>query len=255
MFTFRDAYAAKFYFDRLRLKNNVLFDPHYNICESILKNGFVCQQIGMKSLKKDEILLDLGCGNGHLSRTISRLYQMHCIGFDPKLNLKIRIQNFKFNFKNSILGNSGRVRLYKKDYKQFVKKFGLSKFTIIIDNCSVTHFEPGKYGSINNGWGLLVEDLSTQMRPNSIFICATDVVIGNRINSEFCYEKDLLEYFEKSFDILNKNMINIDDEFYKIESHYSEILNFNFKRVPPPNTVEGQALGILGFVAKRKTNL
>ena len=93
------------------------------------------------------------------------------------------------------------------------------------------------------------------MRPNSIFICATDVVIGNRINSEFCYEKDLLEYFEKSFDILNKNMINIDDEFYKIESHYSEILNFNFKRVPPPNTVEGQALGILGFVAKRKTNL
>ena len=55
--------------------------------------------------------------------------------------------------------------------------------------------------------------------------------------------------------ILDVKFRHIDDEFYKIESHFSEILNFNFKRVPPPNTVEGQALGILGFVAKRKANL
>ena len=51
---------------------------------------------------------------------------------------------------------------------------------------------------------ILVEDLRAQMTPDSVFICATDVVIENRVNSEFCYETDLLEYFGKSFGIFKK---------------------------------------------------
>jgi SAM-dependent methyltransferase len=256
MFKFLDAYAAKFYFDRLRVSGNLLFDSHYNICESILKNAYVCQQVKLFNKGINSTVLDLGCGNGHLSRTLARLYQIKCVGFDPNISLICRLKNHYFNFKNLLNQNPGRVKLYKKTYAQFFKKIGINQFNIIIDNCSVTHFDVRPYKKINFGWKQLVENLAANQGNESVFICATDVIVGTKVNSEFVYEFDLLNYFKNNdFQILNQDQITIDEEFENLVFHFSEFVNFDFKRVPPPKTVDGQALGILGFIVKRKCNL
>ena len=253
MFTFENAYTAKFYFDRLRMNHKILFDSHYNILESVLKNVYICQQVILRNPSPQSKLLDMGCGNGHLSRTIAELTQMKCVGFDPKINMKIRYQNFKFNFKNLILGKNARVKLYKKNHEEFLLHFDVESFNFIIDNCSVTHFDSAPKNRTNLGWHFIVEVLQKSMNKNSLFICATDVVVGKSINSEFCFEKDLLSLFlENDLEVVNVNMITNEPAFDEIKKHYAEFLNYDFKRVPPPYTVDGQALGIYGFVAKAK---
>jgi len=253
LFTFENAYSAKFYFDRMRIKHKILFDSHYNILESVLKNAYICQQVILRNPSPGSLLLDMGCGNGHLSRAIAEVTQIKCIGFDPKINIKTRYINFKFNLKNLILGKSARVRVYKKNHVQFMRKFDMGSFKFIIDNCSVTHFDSRANKQTNSGWNFVVESLSKSMSENSFFICATDVVVGNLINSEFCYESDLLSLLlENNLEVLDTNSIIKESDFKDLETHYSEFLKSEFKRVPPPNTVEGQALGIFGFVAKAK---
>ena len=253
MFTFENAYSAKFYFDRMRIKHKILFDSHYNILESVLKNAYICQQVILRNPLPGSLLLDMGCGNGHLSRTIAEITQIKCIGFDPKINIKTRYINLKFNLKKLILGQSARVKVYKKNHVQFMREFDIGSYDFIIDNCSITHFDSRANKKTNSGWNFVVESLKGSMCENSFFICATDVVVGNLVNSEFCYESDLLNLLlENNLEILDTNSIIKEPSFRDLETHYSEFLKSEFKRVPPPNTVEGQALGIFGFVAKIK---
>jgi predicted phage-related endonuclease len=89
---------------------------------------------------------------------------------------------------------------------------------------------------------------------NKLYFLTVNILNGeNLVNSEFCYESDLLNLLlENNLEILDTNSIIKEPSFRDLETHYSEFLKSEFKRVPPPNTVEGQALGIFGFVAKIK---
>lgn len=253
MFNFLDAYGAKFYFDRLRASENLLFDSHYNITESVLKNVFVVQQILEFTKNKKEIkTLDMGCGNMHLSRVIATLTNSLSIGFDPKINYRIRLRNYLFNFRQIKQGKKGRVKTYKMDHKTFFSKFNSITFDVVFDNCSVTHFDIKEEGVTNAGWVYTTEKVRNCLLPDGIFISATDVVIGRKTNFEFCFEEDLLELFTKTgFKIKVGANINVPKEFKQIENKFGELLELNFVRVPPPGTVDGQVLGILGFVASR----
>jgi hypothetical protein len=161
------------------------------------------------------------------------------------------MKNHYYNYKNFRKKNSGRVKLYKINYNEFKKKFRFDKFSIIIDNCSVTHFDTRPFSEINQGWQQLIYDLKNELRTDQVFICATDIVVGSKVNSEFLHETDLIENFKKYFKLTNINQIFEDENYKKLKLHFSEFLNLDFKRVPPPGTVDGQSLGILGFVVRR----
>jgi 2-polyprenyl-3-methyl-5-hydroxy-6-metoxy-1,4-benzoquinol methylase len=97
MFKFLDAYAAKFYFDRFRANENLLFDWHYNILEATIKNAYIFENVTeIISRQKIRKVLDMGCGNGHVSKNIARITGASCVGFDPNLSYKTLISVFKF---------------------------------------------------------------------------------------------------------------------------------------------------------------
>ena len=55
MFTFKDAYSAKFYFDRLRASHSLLFDSHYNICEAVVKNAYIVQRVLESAIQHQQL--------------------------------------------------------------------------------------------------------------------------------------------------------------------------------------------------------
>ena len=138
------------------------------------------------------------------------------------------------------------------NHKTFFSKFGSSTFDVVFDNCSVTHFDINEQGVTNAGWMYITEKVRNCLSPDGIFISATDVVIGRRTNFEYCFEEDLLDLITKTkFDIKVGTKIVAPKEFKLIESKFGELLKLSFVRVPPPGTVDGQILGILGLVAFR----
>jgi len=98
MFTFKDAYASKFYFDRYRVQQKYRFHWHYNILEAVIKNAYISQQVNVHAGNhKIKNILDMGCGNGHVLQFLAQTHRCNAVGFDPKADYKI-----KFLILNSI---------------------------------------------------------------------------------------------------------------------------------------------------------
>ena len=252
MFTFKDAYSAKFYFDRLRASNSLLFDSHYNICEAVIKNAYIVQRV-LESViqKKQLIILDLGSGNGHLSRLLCQLTDSICYGFDPKTNLSTRLRNYKLNFRNIINNKAGRVYASKMNHKKFFEKYG-RKYDVIFDNCSVTHFNTTKNLDTNMGWSFMAENMQNYLVDGGKYICSTDICVGDKIKSEFCFENEILNLFTTNgWMVHSQNIINQPSEFTSLAKFFDDFLKFNLLRVPPLGAIDGQALGITGFVAEK----
>jgi SAM-dependent methyltransferase len=232
------------------------FHWHYNILEATVKNAYILQSIDEISEKqKIRRVLDMGCGNGHVSKFIVQSTGADCVGFDPNINIKTKLSIFKFNLKNKIRKKNGRITVYKMNHIAFFNKNQKEKFDVIVDNCSVTHFDTKASGEINLGWVYMVNHLRKILKDDGYFISSTDVVFESKVNYEFLLESDIIKAFlEKGWKIENINKINQPQEFDCIASNFSGFMNLNFLRVPPPNTAENRALGIMGFNARYKDN-
>jgi|LakMenEpi03Aug12_release.lakeMendotaPanAssembly.Ray.scaffolds.fasta_scaffold416029_2 SAM-dependent methyltransferase len=251
MFRFEDVYAAKFYFDRYRIDHNIWFNWHYNILEAVIKNAYIAQHVeSFCKSKKINNVLDLGCGNGHVSQFLALSNQCLVNGFDPKITNKVRLINLKFNIKSKLHKNNGRTYLHKAKHIDFFLKNKL-KFDVIIDNCSVTHFDTKKENAVNAGWNFIAKEIPRHLNKDGIFITATDVAHQKGLNSEFCFESDIKETFISNDWILGDiDYIDQPEDFKKISHHFKEFLSEDFLRVPPPGVLAGGALGIMGMTAK-----
>jgi SAM-dependent methyltransferase len=252
MFSFEDAYAAKFYFDRYRRENNVWFHWHYNILEAVVKNAYIAQQTQkFSSTKKISSILDLGCGSGHVARFLAKTHRTKVIGFDLGVNTKIKSLNFKFNLKSLIKNYNCRTTMIKSDHKNFLSK-NKRKFDLIIDNCSVTHFDTSACGKSNSGWNYMAKNLKHHLNMDGAFITATDVSAGS-FSNEFCSEEGIKETFQDfDWEVKNQDQIVRPDQYMEISKWFSEFSNKRFLRVPPPNTLDKGALGISGMVFRIK---
>jgi SAM-dependent methyltransferase len=252
MFTFGQAYLAKYEFDRLRKNQKLLFDYQYNITESILKYYYIVQQIlkFQQAKPQDIIVLDLGCGNGHLSKIIVQLTGAVCYGFDPRISVKVKLNTLKFNLQNILAKRPGRIKLYKMDHLNFFEKNSL-KFDVVIDSCSVTHFNTNKFNNINEGWMETLKFLDVALKFDGVFISATDVTLPDECSTEFLQETHLLDCMNKDWVISDKDFIADNSEF----NNKTADLNFIeelFIRISPPGTVKTSLLGILGFQASKR---
>lgn len=252
MFSFEDAYAAKFYFDRYRRENDIWFHWHYNILEAVVKNAYIAQQAQILSnRKKISSILDLGCGNGHVARFLAKTHRTRVIGFDLGVNPTIQAINFKFNLKSLIKNYNCRTTLVKSDHKNFLLK-NKKKYDLIIDNCSVTHFDTNACGKSNSGWNYIAENLKTHLNIDGAFITATDVSTGV-FSNEFCSEEGIKETFQNfGWDLQNQDQIFKSEQYMQISKWFSEFSKNKFLRVPPPNTLDKGALGISGMVFRVK---
>jgi len=254
LFRYRDAFQSKFYFDRLRQRNDIPFHWHYNILEAVIKNAYIVQQVQLLSDEtKDYDILDLGCGSGHVSMAIGRLNKARLIGFDLKVSRSTRINIHKYNLKNMLMRNPSKVQITRSSHIDFFLK-SKQKFDLIIDNCSVTHFDTSPSNSINQGWRWIIENLGNYLKPGGNFISATDVGTNQSFNSEFCNEADLLSSFtEFGWELKNIDKVQIDAETDILLSKFlNQVLSESFLRLPPPNTLNNGVLGIIGFVANKK---
>lgn len=251
MFTFEDAYASKFYFDRYRMQQKYWFHWHYNILEAVIKNAYISQQANVYAANhKIKNILDMGCGTGHVSRFLAQTHRCNTFGFDPNSNYKIKLLNLKFNLKAEIRRYDCRTKIKRETHAEFFASNKI-RFDIIIDNCSVTHFDTQKHEDVNAGWDFIVRELPKHLSENGIFISATDVVYPEKVNSEFCKEADILETFKvHGWQIDNLNHMYRSKEFESITDNFIKFKDLDFIRVPPPKAADGAALGIMGMVAR-----
>jgi SAM-dependent methyltransferase len=255
LFSYQDAFQSKYYFDRLRQRKNIPFHWHYNILEAVIKNAYIVQQVQkLNNDNKIYNILDLGCGSGHVSMAIGRVINAQIIGFDLNINWQTRLDSQKYNLKNYLTGNTSSIKIFKCSHVDFFTKHNDIKFDIIIDNCSVTHFDTKPINGINIGWRNIIENLSKNLKTDGKFVCATDVGTTDAYNSEFCKEEDLIRSFsEFGWEIENQNKMQVDKASDTLLSKFlNPVYSQPFLRLPPPNTLNDGVLGIIGFVARKK---
>ena len=255
MFRYQDAFQSKYFFDRLRQRKRIPFHWHYNILEAVIKNAYIVQQVqSLSDEKKTYDILDLGCGSGHVSMAIGRIIKARLLGFDLKVNHLTRINVAKYNLRNLLMRNHSRFKIRQKSYIDFFNSQQNLKFDIIIDNCSVTHFDIKPSNSINQGWKHIIVDLGKYLKPGGHFICATDVGTRQAFNAEFCKEEDLFNSFEQfGWELKNIDKVHIDSTTDLLLTKFLNQVHYEpFLRLPPPDTLNNGVLGVTGFVASKK---
>jgi SAM-dependent methyltransferase len=256
MFNYEDAIQSKYYFDRLRQEKGLWFDWHYNILEAVIKNAYVVQQVqqAQQVYQKSQpmTVLDLGCGNGHICRSLSKIIEGSFVGFDTNINLYTKVYNLRFMISSLRAMRQVKIKFYRLSHIDFFKKFYGKKFDVIIDNCSVTHFDTRSKGYVNSGWDFMARILPKYLHENGVFICATDVGTDSISNSEFCTQENLTNIFNNK----GWNLNNIDLIQKSIPSNspllsmFSKLSNETYLRLPPPNILQDGLLGVTGFTAK-----
>ncbi len=238
-FSIKDSILAKFEFAKFRESNKVYFDHRYNVSDAALKYLYILQGIQnyvnkFNNNKKIRVL-ELGCGDGHLLRIINQKFNIRCTGFDPIL----RSPRVKFsNLRRDKFGN--RNELLSVNHIQF-HEINSERYDIIFDSCSLTHFDTTVSGDLNSGWIWALRTIPNLIKPDGIFICATDVSDLSP-NSEFVESNCLLGEFEK---------IGILRNISAIESNYKNSIlddlatNLPFLRIA--SSQDPTVVSVLGF--------
>ena len=249
MFTYRDAYEARYYFEKLRIQNAFRFHWHYNILEATLKNAYIAQRIEEEASAKQILnILDMGCGNGHVSHWIVKLAKTNTLGFDPSISYRDFLSNTKINLQNRFGGVKVKSKLVRTNHLGFFAR-NKSKFDIIIDNCSVTHFDTKPNLNVNNGWLMVIEKSREILNSSGKFIVATDVCGKGNPNAEFVNQIELVNAFENlGWRITKRDQIisSCSDEWSML---LGDVGKYEYLRVPPIGTLTKSLMGITGFVA------
>lgn len=253
MFRYIDAYQGKFYFDRLRKNTEFEFHWHYNILEATIKNAYIFQKI-LENLdqRKPLHILDLGCGNGHVSRNLHKITGANVIGIDPSVSNRIKWINFRRLIRHSKKFNNP-VKLLKMNHEEFFKnyKFKSNLFDLIIDNCSVTHFDTRKTDLVNKGWEDVSMNAKRLLKSGGSLISVTDVCGIGEKNSEFLDPNDLLNFLRNDgWKLSQINDFSEPSEWIQYDKYFSNLKDSTFLRLPPMKTLENGLLGIIGFIAK-----
>jgi SAM-dependent methyltransferase len=238
-FTLSDSIIAKFEFAKFRDSNSVYFDYRYNVSDAALKYLYILQRIENKinhSDKESEFrILELGCGDGHLLKIINQKFKSKCTGFDPILKtFRVKVSNFK----RDKLKNQNR--LLSVNHEEFTK-MNSTKYDIVFDSCSLTHFDTTIIGSLNQGWLWALENIPHLLRPNGIFICATDISELSP-NNEFLNSDSILKEFSKIGNIKSINEISSSYSAKNMDDIYIDV---PFLRIA--SSKDTTLLNVLGF--------
>lgn len=238
-FSIRDSILAKFEFAKFRESNKVYFDYRYNVSDAALKYLYILQRIQNYvndfNNNKEIRVLELGCGDGHLLGIINQKFNISCTGFDPILRtLRVRLSNLrrdKFRNQNELFGCN---------HTQFYE-INSERYDIIFDSCSLTHFDTTFSDNLNLGWIWALRNIPNLIKPDGIFISATDVSDISP-NSEFLQPNCLLEEFEKVGLVRN---INVIESNYKNSVLDDYMTSLPFLRIA--SSQDPILVGVLGF--------
>jgi SAM-dependent methyltransferase len=240
-FTLVDSILAKFEFAKFRENNQVYYSHRYNVSDAALKYLYILQRVENKINSLDRSnqikVLELGCGDGHLLRIINQTFNVKCIGFDPILKTRrVKVNNL---IRDKFLNQN---KLFPCYHDEFIAK-NTHRFDIIVDSCSLTHFDTKIDGEINKGWRWALNSFPQLLKNKGSFICATDVSELNP-NNEFLKSELILKSFSEISSVKNVNTLNSD---YK-----SDVLNNSMENIPFTRIASAQdktLLNVLGFEA------
>jgi len=241
LFSTKSAIFAKYEFEKFRNDKNIRFNYKYHTHDAALKYMYVIKRVERFLETRTNVeVLDLGCGDGSMLYILNKSFGISGVGFDPILNSKkIRLYNLK---NHGLLKDINLMTLNHLDFKRKINK----KFDVIIDICSVTHFDTNCVKKINSGWDFIGSNLKNWINPGGIFISATDVAVYEQ-NCEFLFAKEILKFMSNFGSITDKNTMSTSSTLF--DSRFVFENRNVFQRLGKSGSKD-IILGVLGFELK-----
>ena len=241
LFSTKSAIFAKYEFEKFRNVKNIRFNYKYHTHDAALKYMYVIKRVERFLETRTNIkVLDMGCGDGSMLHILNKSFGISGVGFDPILrSKKNRLNNLRMN------GFSSSVNLMALNHLDFMRKTNY-KFDIIIDLCSVTHFDTKCMKKVNTSWDFIGSNLKNWINPGGIFISATDVSVYDK-NCEFLFARNILNFMSSFGFISDKNTISTNSNIFESKSVFQD--RNIFQRVGKSGSKD-IILGVLGFELK-----
>jgi len=159
------------------------------------------QHIMIKFIEENNIhpksILDIGSGEMGISGYLISKYDCEYIGVDLG---KDTAQTF-INFLTSNKISTDKVKYYEMDFLTYIPN---KKHDIIIDVCSMIHFNPNKNICHNDGLYMCGEIVYNSLTDDGLFLFTSDCLNRNLpnhynvLNREYIEPEQIIECFEKA---------------------------------------------------------
>ena len=155
--------------------------------DALIKHSSILEAVEELGLNSEMLILDAGCGSPKhpgAPLTIAKRTNSSLICID-----RLFIGQQFLNYEKS--------SCYKGDFFEICKGIGDSTVDVIIDGCSITHFDTASQFAKNDGCYRFGHEAMRILKPGGYFVCCSDVVNSedDSIAGEFITSKSLLEAF------------------------------------------------------------
>jgi SAM-dependent methyltransferase len=151
-----------------------------------LKYSYLLREASKLGLNKDSRVLEVGAGDGHLSRYLARAYGCKVDAVDIVRRRYILdrpprpsgIPKRVFGNLRRWLGSTSKVHYAVTDCSEFIRIASSNSYDLVIDGCSVIHFHETQVSNKNEYSSFLSKDYSNILRilkSGGCFVTATDV--------------------------------------------------------------------------------
>lgn len=237
---------------------------YLNNDDAKLKYAFILDEASELNLDRKSRILEVGAGDGHISRLLARKYGCKIDAVDisrrryvldrPPRPIGIP-RRMLGNFKRW-LGSVAKVNYIVNDCSQYLSLKGSESYDLIIDGCSVIHFHETLVSKQEEYSDFLTRDYSNIFRilkKGGAFITATDVSLDSSSPHDEIFYLGHLELKEK-LTAVGFELAELDGALTKdlpTERPYSQVLEWPYLRVVMDSRKEPYVLGVAGITAHK----
>ncbi len=237
---------------------------YLNNDDAKLKYSYLLIEAGKLGLNKDSLVLEVGAGDGHISRLLARKYGCKVEAVDIVRRRYVLDRPPRLSgIPRRLVGNLRRwiwtlnkVHYIAGNCSDFLRSQQSEKYDLIIDGCSVIHFHETSVSDPNDYLTNLMLDYSNIhriLKESGIFITATDIAVSGSSP-----EKSVLLLKE---DELEGALTKVGFELISTDESKSEtvlgrefavdILNHPYLRVKLDSDRKPYLVGVSGLTARK----
>jgi SAM-dependent methyltransferase len=237
---------------------------YLNNDDAKLKYSYLLIESGKLGLNKDSLVLEVGAGDGHISRLLARKYGCKVEAVDIVrrryvLDRPPRLSGFPRRFVGNLrrwIWALNKVHYIVGNCSEFLRSQQTEKYDLIIDGCSVIHFHETSVSNQNDYLTNLMLDYSNIhriLKESGTFITATDIAATSSSSepSVFLLTEDEMK------GVLTKvgfELISTDEsksETVPGQEFVMDILNHPYLRVKLNSEKRPYLVGVSGLTARK----